>query len=835
MKKLWLFGLSLCSILLAGCNNGDEGLVDVPDAGIHQAVSIVVTPKNAQIPVGLPLQFEAIATLDDGTTVDVTSNPSLSWSSSNNDIATIDNQGLLTSVSTGQVTITAKGINKDGSIVEDTSDVTVTNATVTELLVTPKATSVSKGLSQAFKAEAIMSDGQVIDVTKNAELTWSSSDTEVASISSDGPNKGHAIGLATGTSEIKAQGIVGDTEFSNTAVLTVNEAVIQSFNVTPDTTSIPVGLDTVLKAEITLTDGSVKDVTQDADWTTTDPTVLDVNNTVGNKGSVHAKKTSTSPVDVTASVIVSGTEYTDSTAITVTTAAVTSLSVTPETVDLPVGLTQEFIAQAELSDGTSLDVTKNTAVSWTTSDSSIATVDKGIVTSVAEGNVTVTVVGVVGEQRFSDSATLTVTPTVVTNIIISPQSANTPVGLKKQFTATAVFSDDSELDVTNNAAISWTTGEATIATVSNDADSKGIVKGESVGKTTVTATGVLGSQSLQATADLEVTKAVITDFQVTPAISASALGLPTSFIATATLSDSTSLDVTNNPEVSWSASNTGVATVTNGEVDGNGVATGIAVGVTNITASASVNGENWQSSGELTVNNAAIVGISIDTTDNEVAVGKTLAMKAIGELSDGNTTDLTTDDRSTWVIEDTSMASVSNAAEDKGTVTGVKLGSTNITVSGEFDGLTLDATTALDVVGPYRRPLLADETAYEEDTKEEIVYVDSTGTTQMPGPGPDIYGYAAVGVDVAIAECQLRGEELVSNPTSLAIYLNEGNDDTSTWPLNFRYFWTTKMSTGEPETWFKYRDSVFFNDDTAKFEISGQDPDSHAFVICEHK
>ncbi len=34
---------------------------------------------------------------------------------------------------------------------------------------------------------------------------------------------------------------------------------------------------------------------------------------------------------------------------------------------------------------------------------------------------------------------------------------------------------------------------------------------------------------------------------------------------------------------------------------------------------------------------------------------------------------------------------------------------------------------------------------------------------------------------------------------------------------------------------FNDRDSVFFNDDTAKFEISGQDPDSHAFVICEHK
>ncbi|KIF52721.1 hypothetical protein [Vibrio owensii] len=143
------------------------------------------------------------------------------------------------------------------------------------------------------------------------------------------------------------------------------------------------------------------------------------------------------------------------------------------------------------------------------------------------------------------------------------------------------------------------------------------------------------------------------------------------------------------------------------------------------------------------------------------------------------------------------MASVSNSAEDKGTVTGIKLGSTNITVSGKFDGLTLDATTALDVVGPYRRPLLADETVYGENTKEEIAYVDSTGTTQMLGPGPDIYGYAAVEIDVAIAECQLRGEELASNPTPLAAYLNEGNDETSTWPLNFRYFWTSQKNTTE--------------------------------------
>ncbi|EGQ8497967.1 hypothetical protein GRS44_17440 [Vibrio alginolyticus] len=834
MKKLWLFGLSLCSILLAGCNNGDKGLVDVPNSGINQAESLVVTPKNPHIPVGLPLQLEATATLGDGTTIDVTSNTSLTWYSSNNDIATIDNQGLLTSISTGQVTITAKGINKDGSIVEDTSDVTVTNATVTELLVTPKKPSVAKGLNQAFKAEAIMSDGQVIDVTKTPELTWSSSDTEVASISDDGTNKGQALGLAVGTSEIKAQGIVGDTEFSDTAVLTVNEATIQSFNVSPDVVSIPVGLDSVLKAEVTLTDGSVKNVTQEANWTTTDPTVLDVNNTEGNKGSIHAKKTSTSPVDVTASITVAGTEYTDSAAISVTAATVTTLSVTPETASLPVGLTQEFIAQANLSDGTPVDVTNSAAVSWTTSDSSIATVDKGIVTAVAEGDVTITAVGMVGEKKFSDSATLTVTPLVVTSIKITSELTETPVGLTIPFTATAVFSDKSEVDVTDNDAISWTTRDSSIATVSNDLGKKGIVKGESVGKTTITATGVLGSQTLQATEDVEVTKAVITDFQVTPTISSSALGLSTSFIATVMLSDSTPLDVTNDPEVSWSSSDTRVATVTNGEVDGNGVATGIAVGVTNITASANVNGENWQSSGELTINNATIVGISIDTTDTEVAVDKTLAMKAIGELSDGNTTDLTTDDRATWVIEDTSLASVSNAAEDKGTVTGIKLGSTNITVSGEFDSSPLDATTILTVVGPYRRPLLADETAYEEDTKEEIVYVDSTGTTQMPGPGPDIYGYSAVEIDVAIAECRLRGEELASNPTSLAAYLNEGNDETSTWPLNFRYFWTTKMSTGEVESWFEYRDSVFFNDDTAKFEISGQDPNSHAFVICEH-
>ncbi|EJV5952341.1 Ig-like domain-containing protein, partial [Vibrio alginolyticus] len=109
--------LSICTLLLSGCNNGDDGLLEMPSGWAHYAESLVVTPKNKSIPVGLTQQMRADAVLSDSTVIDVTTNSALTWTSSDTTVATIDANGLVKGVAIGIVTITAEGINSDGSVV----------------------------------------------------------------------------------------------------------------------------------------------------------------------------------------------------------------------------------------------------------------------------------------------------------------------------------------------------------------------------------------------------------------------------------------------------------------------------------------------------------------------------------------------------------------------------------------------------------------------------------------------------------------------------------------------------------------------------------------------
>ncbi|WP_041170430.1 Ig-like domain-containing protein [Vibrio sp. EJY3] len=165
MKKLWFYTITLLSLLLAGCNNGDDGLLDIPSGWSHNAESLVVTPKNSSVPVGLTQQMRADAVLANSKVVDVTTNEALTWRSSDPSIATIDADGLVTGVVAGSVTITAEGVNNDGSTVKDTATVTVTNAEVVNLLVTPELDTTLVGLTKPFKATAILSTGETQDVT----------------------------------------------------------------------------------------------------------------------------------------------------------------------------------------------------------------------------------------------------------------------------------------------------------------------------------------------------------------------------------------------------------------------------------------------------------------------------------------------------------------------------------------------------------------------------------------------------------------------------------------------------------------------------------------------
>ncbi|MBF4280273.1 ATP-dependent DNA ligase, partial [Vibrio anguillarum] len=111
----------------------------------------------SSVGVKLTQSFTATLLMSDRSTRNVTDNPALSWSSSNNTVATISSSqsssnGVATGVSTGTVTISASGFG-----FTRTASLNVKSAFLVGLQVTPTSNAVAVGLTQSFTATAQMS------------------------------------------------------------------------------------------------------------------------------------------------------------------------------------------------------------------------------------------------------------------------------------------------------------------------------------------------------------------------------------------------------------------------------------------------------------------------------------------------------------------------------------------------------------------------------------------------------------------------------------------------------------------------------------------------------
>ncbi|ENP7383857.1 Ig-like domain-containing protein [Vibrio parahaemolyticus] len=704
MKTLWFYTITLLSLLLAGCNNGDDGLLDIPSGWSHKAASLAVTPKSVSIPIGLTQQLEADAVLNTGQTVRVTTDSHLTWTSSDVAIATVDAAGLVKGVTQGTVTITAEGINNDGSRVSDTATITVSDAIATALTVTPKSKTLAKGLSQAYRADALMSNGEVIDVTTYADVTWSSSDTTVASISNASGNKGVAKSLGKGTTTIKAEGIVNGITLSDTATLMVGDAVVANIVVNPATASVPVGLEQAFKADAVMTDGSTQDVTEYATWITSDPGTALVSDESGTKGIAQGRAVSAEPATIMASVTVDGSDYSASGELTVTDAVVTAFSVSPKNAEIPKGLTQQFQAKATMSDGEVLDVTEHANVSWTSSDTTIASISnsagtKGVATGESVGGpVTITATGIVAGKTYQDTAKLTITSAIISSIQVTPAIETTPVGLTRSFTAKALLSDGTSRDITDSPTLSWSTDNPSIATISNVAGSEGVAKGEAIGSVMVTATENSGSSSLVGTARLDVTEAIVTDLQVTPPSALVANGLTQQYTAKAILSDGSSQDVTSDAAISWTTDNSAIATISN-DVTNKGTAKGESVGgPITITATGTAGGQTFKGTATLTVTDAVVQRLQVTPATETTPVGLSRTFIARAFFSDGTSRNVTNDPAVSWSSSDNDIATVvTGETSGNGVAKGESQGEVTIKASGTANGQTFEGTAQLNV------------------------------------------------------------------------------------------------------------------------------------------
>jgi hypothetical protein len=156
--------------------------------------SIEITPANAHLAAGTKAQLTATAVLSDSTHKDITAQ--VAWASSNSTAATISSSavssGLATALSPGSTTISA-AING----VMGQTTLAVTPATLASIEVTPPSPSAAKGTTARFRATGVFSDHSAQDLT--SQVTWSSSDPAVATISRAGGSAGLALARDVGS------------------------------------------------------------------------------------------------------------------------------------------------------------------------------------------------------------------------------------------------------------------------------------------------------------------------------------------------------------------------------------------------------------------------------------------------------------------------------------------------------------------------------------------------------------------------------------------------------------------------------------------------------------
>lgn len=158
--------------------------------------------------------------------------------------------------------------------------------------------------------------------------------------------------------------------------------------------------------------------------------------------------------------------------------SVTGVSVSPTSVTLGVGGTQQLTPTVAPNDAT------NKNVSYSSGNTNVATVTAGgLITAVAAGNTTITVTTEDGD--FTTTCTVNVTaPISVTGVSLNKDSTSIEVGETETLTATISPANAS------NQSVTWSSDDEDVATVDG-----GVVTAVATGTATITATTVDGGYS----------------------------------------------------------------------------------------------------------------------------------------------------------------------------------------------------------------------------------------------------------------------------------------------------------------------------------------------------
>ena len=608
----------------------DKNVVTV-DGGVVTAIgkgSAVVTAttqngKSAEceITVGVPLKSISFKnnttskTMNKGEnfTLEVVYNPAdtdadktIAWKSTDTSVATVKN-GVVTAIGGGETEITATSKNGKTAKCKITVEVPLTSISI------KSETSIDFG--QTEKLEVTYNP---VDTTSDKTIEWKSKDEKIAKISSDGTIT--AVGV--GETEITATASNGQEVKCKVTILPVelNSISIKEQNITLNKGQSQT-LTVIYNPENTSEDKTVT-------WSSSDSETVSID-----KGVITALKAGKATITATVG---------EKTAETV--------------VEVKVPLESIRLNEEEkiLNKGESLklevtynpvDTTADKTVAWSSTDDTVATVDKN-------GNVKTLKAGTAYIKAKVEDKEVSCKITVIVPLESIELNKETSQILKGQTEKLVLKLNPN--DTTYSGKIEWTSSDNTIATV----DGNGNVKGLKEGTTNITAKAVENGKEIIDTCEFTVIEIPLDSIAIDMADFELGIGRTEQLNIICNPSNTT--DEIN---VEWSSSDSRIATV-----DENGVVKAISEGTAEITAKVG----DKTATVVVTSVIIPITSISLEGTSIKVLVGGNVDVRVTVTPTDA-----------TYTMEDLKFTSSNSNilyVNEDGTVTAKALGKALLTV-----------------------------------------------------------------------------------------------------------------------------------------------------------
>lgn len=579
------------------------------------------------------------------------------WTSSDPAVAEVDKFGVVTFKKPGYTSIKATSTDNI-----EASATCMINVRIPVTGVTVDKTEAKMKVGETLRIIAEVSPSNAA----NKNVTWSSTDTSVVTVSDTGLCTAKAGGSATIV--VRTQ----DGGFVATCMITVYQEV-ESIRLSKTTARVGRGSTIRLRATVLPETATNKKVT----WSSSDNSIA----TVNQDGEVTGLKIG-DPVIITATTV-SGNKM--ATCKVTVTEPVTGLIISPTSKTLKKG--QYFTIKATVYP---TDRVTNDTVLWASSNPKVAKVDsKGKVTAVAGGKATIQ--AKTEDQGFLGFCTVTVIEKV-SKITLNHKSAYLSKGQKLTLKATVSNS------TATNKKVVWTSSNKKVATV----NSKGQVVAKGNGTTTIKVKATDGSGKY-ATCTIRVitrtTSVRLNQYYMT-CIKGRSYRLTAKVYPT-----NASIK-----KIKWTSSNPKVARVSQ-----SGIVTAVGKGTCKITATNLAPG-NKRATCNVTVINP-IPTTAITLNKDEITLVKGGTTKITARKIPANTTEATK-----WMSNNPEVARVNQV----GVVTGIRPGKTTIVA---YTASGMEATCAVEIVAINRTSLTLEAydryTMYVDGAEEGVLWSSS--------------------------------------------------------------------------------------------------------------